>query len=77
MILGPTVAAYLLQAWALRHADSSSVAAYTYVQPVLATLLGAMIFGERVRGIVVVAAVMIFLGVWLAGRSTGTMEASV
>ena len=77
VILGPTVAAYLLQAWALRHADSSSVAAYTYVQPVLATLLGAMIFGERVRGIVVVAAVMIFLGVWLAGRSTGTMEASV
>ena len=73
VVLGPTVAAYLLQAWALRHADSSSVAAYVYVQPVLATLLGAMIFGERVRPIVMVAAVMIFAGVWLAGRSTVTM----
>lgn len=73
VILGPTVAAYLLQAWALRYADSSSVAAYTYVQPVLATLLGAMLFSERIRPIVVVAAVMIFAGVWLAGRSTVTM----
>ncbi len=73
VVLGPTVAAYLLQAWALRHTDSSSVAAYTYVQPVLATLLGAMIFGERVRAIVAVAAVMIFAGVWLAGRPTATM----
>lgn len=73
VILGPTVAAYILQAWALRYADSSSVAAYTYVQPVLATLLGAMLFSERIRPIVVVAAVMIFAGVWLAGRSTVTM----
>lgn len=73
VILGPTVAAYLLQAWALRHADSSSVAAYTYVQPVLATLLAAAFFGERIRAIVLVAAAMIFAGVWLAGRSTATM----
>jgi len=73
VVLGPTVAAYILQAWALRYADSSSVAAYTYVQPVLATLLGAMLFSERIRPIVVVAAVMIFAGVWLAGRSTVTM----
>lgn len=68
VILGPTVAAYLLQAWALRHADSSLVAAQTYVQPVLASLLGWLVFGEQVRSVVAVAAVMIFGGVWLAGR---------
>lgn len=65
-IAGPTVVAYLLQAWALRHADSSAVAVYTYVQPVLASILGAIVFGETLRGIVVVAAAMIFTGVWLA-----------
>jgi drug/metabolite transporter (DMT)-like permease len=65
---GPTVAAYLLKAWALRYADSSLVAAYTYVQPVLATLLGAMFLGETMHPIVLVAAAMIFAGVWLAGR---------
>ena len=68
VILGPTVAAYLLQAWALRHVDSSVVASYTYVQPVLATLLGAAFFGERIRPIVVLAGLMIFAGVWLTSR---------
>lgn len=69
VIAGPTVAAYLLQAWALRHADSSVVAAYTYLQPVLATFFGWIFFHEQVRGLVLVAAAMIFSGVWMAGRS--------
>ncbi|HEY0157288.1 MAG TPA: DMT family transporter [Thermoanaerobaculia bacterium] len=71
VIAGPTVSAYLLNAWALRHADSSVVAAYTYVQPILATLLGALIFHEEIRGIVLVAGAMIFAGVALAGRASG------
>ena len=71
VIVGPTTIAYLLQAWALRHADSSVVAAYTYVQPVLASILGAIFLAERIRPIVVAAAIMIFAGVWLAGRPSG------
>ncbi|HEX2121877.1 MAG TPA: DMT family transporter, partial [Thermoanaerobaculia bacterium] len=71
VIAGPTVAAYLLQAWALRHAESSMVAAYTYVQPVLASVLGALVLGEQIRPIVVLAAAMIFGGVALAGRASG------
>ncbi|HEX2062642.1 MAG TPA: DMT family transporter [Thermoanaerobaculia bacterium] len=71
VIAGPTVLAYLLNAWALRHADSSVVAAYTYVQPVLATILGMIFFGEEVRATLILAAVMIFTGVWLAGRASG------
>jgi len=75
VIAGPTVIAYLLQAWALRYADSSLVAAYTYVQPVLASFLGAMFLGEQIRPIVVLAAAMIFAGVWLAGRVRGKPRA--
>lgn len=71
VIIGPTVLAYLLNAWALRHADSSLVAAYTYVQPILAAALGAIFLGERIRAEAIVAAVMIFTGVWLAGRAGG------
>jgi drug/metabolite transporter (DMT)-like permease len=70
VIAGPTVAAYLLNAWALRHAESSMVAVYTYLQPVLATILGVIILGERLRGAVVIAAVLIFSCVWLAGRAS-------
>jgi drug/metabolite transporter (DMT)-like permease len=68
VIAGPTVGAYLLQAWSLRYADSSLVAAYTYVQPVLATLLGALFLAETLGPIVIAAAALIFSGVWLAGR---------
>ncbi|MDQ3282527.1 MAG: DMT family transporter [Acidobacteriota bacterium] len=71
VILGPTVAAYLLNAWALRHADSSVVAAYTYVQPILATIFGALIFGETIGGMILLAGAMIFGGVALAGRAAG------
>lgn len=68
VILGPTFGAYLLQAWALKYADSSVVAAYTYVQPILATLMAGLFFAEQVRAIVAVAAVMIFAGVWIVSR---------
>ncbi len=68
VILGPTVAAYLLNAWALRHADSSLVAAYTYLQPVLTAVLAAIYLDERIRAVVIVAAAMIFAGVWISSR---------
>jgi drug/metabolite transporter (DMT)-like permease len=66
VIIGPTVIAYLLQAWALTYAESSVVAAYTYVQPVLTTLMAAAFLGERMRAVTAVAAVLIFAGVYLA-----------
>ena len=71
VIAGPTILAYLLSGWALRHADSSLVALYTYVQPVLTSILAALFLAETIRGIVVVAALLIFAGVWLASRQTG------
>jgi len=70
VIIGPTVIAYILNAWALGHADSSLVAAYTYVQPVLASILGAIFLGEHIRPIVAIAAVLIFAGVWLVSSRT-------
>jgi drug/metabolite transporter (DMT)-like permease len=68
VIAGPTVAAYLLNAWALAHSEASLVAAYTYLQPFLTSILAAIYLQERIRPIVGVAAAMIFAGVWLSGR---------
>lgn len=68
VIAGPTVAAYLINAWALRHADSSVVAAYTYLQPVITVVLAAFFLGETLRPVVIVAAAMIFAGVYVSGR---------
>jgi drug/metabolite transporter (DMT)-like permease len=69
VIAGPTIAAYVLNAWALAHTDSSLVAAYTYVQPVLTVVLAAMFLGERIGPAALIAGVLIFAGVWLAGRT--------
>lgn len=68
VIAGPTVVAYLLNAWALAHADSSLVATYIYVQPVLTIILAAIFLGETIQPVAIVAAAMIFAGVYLAGR---------
>lgn len=67
VILGPTVGAYLLNAWALSHTDSSHVAAYTYLQPVLTAALAAIFLAETIEPLAAVAAIVIFAGVYLAG----------
>jgi drug/metabolite transporter (DMT)-like permease len=69
VIVGPTIAAYLLNAWALAHTDSSLVAAYTYLQPILTVVMAAMFLGETIRPTAILAAVLIFAGVRMAGRA--------
>lgn len=74
VIVGPTVAAYLINLWTLRHADSSLVAAYVYVQPVAATILAAIFLGERIGVIAVIAGVIIGIGVWLSSRRSTALS---
>lgn len=75
VIVGPTVAAYLLNGWALARADSTLVAAYTYAQPFIAALLAAALLGERITLLVVAAAVLIVTGVLLASSSPRGVKA--
>lgn len=64
-IIGPTLSAYMLNAWALARAESSVVAAYTYLQPVLAASMAALFLGERIGARTAVAGAVIILGVYL------------
>jgi drug/metabolite transporter (DMT)-like permease len=69
LILVPTWGAYSLTQLALRHAESSLVASWIYLQPVV-TATGAMIFlGERPGVATGIAAAFIFGGVWLSTRA--------
>jgi drug/metabolite transporter (DMT)-like permease len=69
LILVPTWGAYSLTQIALRHAESSLVASWIYLQPVV-TATGAMIFlRERPGAATGVAAAFIFGGVWLSTRA--------
>ncbi|MBA2341463.1 MAG: EamA family transporter [Pyrinomonadaceae bacterium] len=63
IILVPTVAAYYLNAWSLERVAPSTVAAYIYLQPLIAFALAPLILGEHWNEHTWAAAVLIFSGV--------------
>jgi drug/metabolite transporter (DMT)-like permease len=66
LILGPTVSAYAANAWALETVESSQVAAYVYVQPVVAIALGHLWLGDPITPRLLVSCLLIFGGITLA-----------
>lgn len=69
----PTALAYLLNIRALRDAESSQVAIFTYLQPLVAGVLAWAVAGERPTLRTLVSALLIFAGVALVqfGRGNG------
>ena len=69
IVVFPTALAYLLGYWALAHVESSRVAFFIYLQPLIAASLSFVILGERLDGATLGGAALIFLAVFLALRS--------
>jgi drug/metabolite transporter (DMT)-like permease len=63
IILLPTVGAYYLNIWAMRRVESSVVALWVYLQPVMTALLAVPILGEHLSPRLLPAAVLILIGV--------------
>ena len=68
MALFPSTICYLIYSYALTHIPASRVAAFSYIQPVLATLLAVATIGERVTLPLVAGGAVIFSGVYLTER---------
>jgi drug/metabolite transporter (DMT)-like permease len=68
MAVFPSVVCYLIYYYALTHIPASRVAAFSYLQPVLATVLGVLALGERVTPPLVLGGAIIFSGVYLTER---------
>jgi drug/metabolite transporter (DMT)-like permease len=66
IILFPTAGAYFLTYWALARVDSSVVALFVYLQPVIAAGLSFAVLGERPSARVIAGASLVFLGVYVA-----------
>lgn len=66
--VGATAAPYLLNAWALSKVNPSTVAVFVYLQPLIGFALAVIFLGESLTPIFIVAAVLIFAGVFLASR---------
>jgi drug/metabolite transporter (DMT)-like permease len=63
-----SVVAYLIYYWALRHLAPSRLAAFTYFQPVLATILGMAVLGEQLTHNLLAGGALVLVGVYLAER---------
>jgi drug/metabolite transporter (DMT)-like permease len=74
MVVPGTVMAYLFYAFALTELSASRVAAFAYLQPVVAALLGTWLLGEKITLRVVAGGALILLGVYLAERERGESE---
>lgn len=68
VVLFATVAAYLLNTWALKRVESSLVALFIYLQPLIAAALGVILLGEPLGRETLISAALIFTGVAVALR---------
>lgn len=65
LVLAATLGAYFLNAWALKVVPSSSVGVYIYLQPVLVTILSAILGLGEVNLLKISYILLIFAGVFL------------
>jgi drug/metabolite transporter (DMT)-like permease len=63
-----TFVCYLLYYWALAGIESGKVAAFNYLQPVIAGFASYLILGEAIHGHFVLGGLAILLGVYVAER---------
>lgn len=65
IIIFPTVLAYFINYWALRHATSSLVAFFVYLQPLVAATFAAVFLGEALTGHLVLSFLLVAAGIGL------------
>ena len=68
-ILGATVLAYVLNTWALRHTNSSNVALYINLQPIVAASLNCALGAPAPDHRFFVALTLVASGLWLQTRA--------
>ena len=71
MVVFGSVLPYLLFAIAMTELTASRVAAFSYVQPVIATGLGIWLLAERLTVKIVLGGILILAGVYLTERERG------
>ncbi|MFO1535472.1 MAG: DMT family transporter [Thermoplasmatota archaeon] len=68
IILGPSVTTYVLNSLALRHVPASTVAIFTYVQPIFTAVAAYVVLGQGLDPRILPSAALVFAGVWLVAR---------
>ncbi len=72
--VGASLVGYLIWMWAIHHLAASRMGVFTYVQPVLGTLIGVYLLGESYTGQLALSGVLVLAGVALAEWHTRGSE---
>lgn len=75
LVVFGSMAGYGSYMYAIRHLSVSLVSTYAYVNPIIALFLGWLVLGENLSAEIIIAAVMIFTGVWIVRK--GSLKAAV
>ena len=71
MVLFGSFIAYLIYAFALEKLSASNVAAFAYLQPLMAALMGMWLLGEKISLTAVLGGALILFGVYFTERARG------
>lgn len=69
-----TLVPYFLNAWALARVDSTTVAVFVYLQPVIGFMLAVVFLGEHVGLHFIAAASFVFVGLYLVTKKFAAAE---
>jgi drug/metabolite transporter (DMT)-like permease len=72
MALLPSVICYLIYYYALARMEASRLAAFSYLQPLLAIVFGILILHEHVSAGLIMSAILIFGGVYITEQARST-----
>ncbi len=73
--LGASLVGYLIWMWAIHHLAASRMGVFTYVQPVLGTLIGVYLLHEAYTGQLALSGLLVLVGVALTEWHTAGTEA--
>ena len=76
VVIGTTVLTYLFNIYALKQLSPSVLGVFMYLQPLIATVFAVLMGSDTLTTIRVVAATLIFLGVYLATRKKPKKQTS-
>lgn len=71
MVIFSSVVGYLLYFWLLRYLEASQLSAFTYLLPVVATILGIVLLGERGSPIQILGGFLALAGVYWVESGRG------
>ena len=74
VVVGTTYLTYLFNIYALKQLSPSTIGAFIYLQPVLATLFAIMAGADTLNALRLGAAALIFIGVFLSTRKKKTIQ---